>query len=313
MIRNKSFNSFDGSEIHYSIIGNGKKKVFLVHGLLTDRLTWVPFALLLRNKYTFITLEVRGHGLSENNNVTSYTGHEDCARDLSILASNILDWKNGEKAIVAAISMGNAIAWTMKQKFGDEWVEKYIVVDHSIRIQVPGFPESNVFTSNSEEFWDCANYIAEEIRKNPEYYKRKSLSDTNKEIIKRAKRAHHLVAVESVVKGGRFDLVTKFPSWIVDNAFMVATRLYSTWRSQFIIGSSYRVKSDFQDIVSSITKPMIFFVGKKNRVFDCDWQLKCINEIKPESKVYKFEHSGHELMQAEPIKFLKCFKEALDS
>jgi len=81
MIENKSFKSFDGSKIHYTKIGFGKKKVFLVHGLLTERIFVLPYTLPFLKEYTFILIGLRGHGKSENLSYpnTIRNPHIDCA------------------------------------------------------------------------------------------------------------------------------------------------------------------------------------------------------------------------------------------
>jgi pimeloyl-ACP methyl ester carboxylesterase len=315
MIHNKSFTSFDGSKIKYSKIGNGKKKVFLVHGLLTERIIWFPYALLFRNDYTFIIIELRGHGSSENKSYPNIkrNPHIDCAEDLHLLSK--IELRKGEKAIVAAVSMGNAVVWSMIDSFGDGWVEKYITIDHAIDSQIPGTPRSNIFTKNSEEFWKIGQEItADKIRKDTSgQYRDGSVFNLSKKEIEKAFRAQEIIIVESVLKEGKFGFLTLFPDSIVNIISGVFTKIYWNFSNQFIMGFAYSHRTTYSDVVSNITKPRIFFVGMKNKVFDSSWQLECIQKYAPGSKVYKFEHSGHELMQTEPIKFIKCFKEAMNS
>jgi len=312
MIKNKTFKSFDGSKIHYSLIGTGKKKVFLLHGLLQDRLPWVPFCLPLMRKYTFVLLESRGMGFSENKSILSTNVHLDIARDLSILAKKLL--VGDEKAILGAVSMGNVPIWYLKENFGSEWVEKYICIDHSLAIQISGVEESIVFTKKSNEFWSHGKFITNYIRENPVYSQSITLLQAPKHIKKRAFAAHKNVVVDSAInaKTYRFfvDLVPDLSNYIT----MIFTRYNKTWAGQYVAGASYfeENQNDFRDLVKSIDKPMIFFCGKINRAFDYDWQMKLLKENKPEAKVYTFEKSGHDLMFAEPIKFFKCFKEALE-
>lgn len=312
MIKNKTFRSFDGSKIHYSIIGTGKKKVFLLHGLLQDRLPWVPFCLPLMKKYTFVLMESRGMGFSENKSVLSENVLKDISRDLDILSKKVLS--KDEKAVLASVSMGNASAWYLKSVAGDDWVEKYICVDHALLVQVEGVEESKIFTKKYDEFYIRGKFVHEYIKENTEYCKTLTMMQLSEEIRNKLIQAHKYAAIDSAISSPRFRIfIDAFPD-LSNSIAMFFTKLNTTWVGQTIAGAVYHREEnrDFRNLVKSIDKPMIFFCGKINKAFDYDWQIKLIKENKPESKVFTFEKSGHDLMFAEPIKFLKCFKEALE-
>lgn len=311
MIKNKSFLSFDGSKICYTTVGFGKKKVFLVHGLLTDRKSWITVFLPLIHKYTFILMENRGFGSSTNESLTNLNIHKDMGHDLHLLSKIVL--RENEKAIVAGASMGNAIIWNMTVNFGDEWVEKYICVDHSLALGLPGIEESKVFLKNSDEFWANGNEVSDYVRQNPEYCRSIRLSKAPKHIREKATRAHELVVVKSVLSTTMLSPITNALPKIANVISMIFTDINRTWAGQFVGGRSYDAFRDYRETVKKIQKPMIFFCGKKSMVFDYDWQIKLINENKPGSKVYTFNNSGHDLMQSEMLKFYFCFKEALES
>lgn len=313
MIKNKTFRSFDGSKIHYSVIGTGKKKVFLIHGILQDRLPWVPFCLPLMKKYTFVLMESRGMGFSENKSILSENVLKDMSKDIDILAKRVLS--KDEKAVLASVSMGNTPAWYLKSVAGDDWVEKYICIDHSLLVQVEGVEESKIFTKKSDEFFYRGKVLHKYIKENEERLRSTTARQLPTEIRDCLIKAHKNAVIDSAINSPRFRIfIDAFPD-LSNSIAMFFTKLNTTWVGQTIAGAVYHREEnrDFRNLVKSIDKPMIFFCGKINKAFDYDWQMKLLKENKPESKVYTFEKSGHDLMFAEPIKFLKCFKEALES
>ena len=311
-VSNKSFKSFDGSKIHYSLIGTGKKKVFLLHGLLQDRLPWVPFCLPLMRKYTFVLMESRGMGFSENKSILSENVLKDISRDLDLLAKIVLS--KDERAVLASVSMGNSVAWYLKDTVGDDWVKKYICIDHALAVQVEGVEESKIFTDKSDGFFSRGVFINQYIEENAEYCKTITMMQLPDEIRNKLIQAHKYAAIDSAISSPRLKYIVGMAPNLSNYIAMILTRLNKTWVGQIVAGATYsrEENQDFRDLVKSIDKPMIFFCGKINRAFDYDWQMRLLKENKPEAKVYTFEKSGHDLMFAEPIKFLKCFKEALE-
>lgn len=94
----------NGVETHYVRRGDGPPVVF-VHGMIMSAAMWEPQADALRDAYTTIAYDVRGHGHTGGSGVTPYSV-DLFAADLEAL----LDALGVERAVVCGISMGVAVA-----------------------------------------------------------------------------------------------------------------------------------------------------------------------------------------------------------
>src|SRR5688572_20430607 len=55
----------DGARIHYTSTGHGAKTLILVHGWTCDESSWSEQAPVLAKKYRVITIDLPGHGKSD--------------------------------------------------------------------------------------------------------------------------------------------------------------------------------------------------------------------------------------------------------
>ena len=53
----------DDRKLHYNITGDGDP-IFLIHGVALDSRCWMDLPEFLKPKYTVITYDLRGHGIS---------------------------------------------------------------------------------------------------------------------------------------------------------------------------------------------------------------------------------------------------------
>jgi pimeloyl-ACP methyl ester carboxylesterase len=93
--------SFDGTELHVEVLGNGPT-VVLAHGFCMDIPSWHYTLKELSSEYRFVAYCQRGHGLSARAPTDDYT-MEALARDLEVVIGEV--WE-GEPLVVLGHSMG---------------------------------------------------------------------------------------------------------------------------------------------------------------------------------------------------------------
>jgi pimeloyl-ACP methyl ester carboxylesterase len=82
--RQPLFRSFDGTEIHYDVRGEGHP-VVLLHGFIVDGSSWEATPLyheLLRRRFKVMTLDMRGNGRSDRPHDVAAYEHDAEARDI---------------------------------------------------------------------------------------------------------------------------------------------------------------------------------------------------------------------------------------
>jgi 3-oxoadipate enol-lactonase len=101
----------DGTKLSFRVLGNGPKRIALVHSLAMDQSFWLPVAERLAGDASVLIYDCRGHGASDKP-VGPYTA-ELFARDLSELMTHI-GWPS---AVVAGASMGGCVSLAFATQF----------------------------------------------------------------------------------------------------------------------------------------------------------------------------------------------------
>lgn len=307
----KHFTSFDGSTIVYDVLGKGKKKVFLLHGLMNDRTTWLNIARALTFFHKDLTVyvpELRAHGRSTNNKFDSLTPFLDIARDIDGLANSVL--QEGEKAILVCYSL-SVVPGIMMQKYGlGQWVEKYFILDHPLEF-VKDDPIRTYFWAMGKEFEEKGISVQKYIDENKTYCENLNLEDVPEDYKKQCKRIHEII-VHCSLYNGRLGFLKNLGSILNETMMIFSTSFYTKWMQYNSIGSHYFYEElDLGEVLRDSKIPTEFGVGMKNGVFYSDWNIETINKWMPGSKVYKFHHSGHAILTTEPINVYKALKEAI--
>jgi 3-oxoadipate enol-lactonase len=101
----------DGTKLSFRVLGNGAKRIALVHSLAMDQSFWLPVAERLAGDSSVLIYDCRGHGASDKPS-GPYTA-ERFARDLSELMTHI-GW---DSAVVAGASMGGCVSLAFAAQF----------------------------------------------------------------------------------------------------------------------------------------------------------------------------------------------------
>jgi pimeloyl-ACP methyl ester carboxylesterase len=121
--------SRDGTRIHLLSHGEGGTVVFLVHGWTCNRTIYRYQQDRLKERYRVVTVELRGHGLSQVPASLDYSPDR-MAEDLKAA----VDLVNPERFVVAGHSMGGFTALRFYRLYGDEYRERLkglVIIDSS--------------------------------------------------------------------------------------------------------------------------------------------------------------------------------------
>lgn len=102
----KTFRSFDDTEIGYQVVGEGKDVIFLFNGLGGNITAWMPLVNAFAHKYKFITWDYRGLFKSKAPQDIKNLRIEDHVRDCEVL----IEKEKVKSAMVIGWSMGVQVA-----------------------------------------------------------------------------------------------------------------------------------------------------------------------------------------------------------
>jgi pimeloyl-ACP methyl ester carboxylesterase len=102
--------SYKNINIHYTDEGSGLAVVFL-HGFLESKTMWNVFATQLRAKYRIITIDLLGHGLSEN------LGYIHTMEEQAAMVFALLEFLKCQKVVLVGHSMGGYVALSFAKAY----------------------------------------------------------------------------------------------------------------------------------------------------------------------------------------------------
>lgn len=102
--------NFKGANINYNSTGRGSV-VVLIHGFLENASMWNEVIPILSKKYRVITIDLLGHGASEN------IGYIHTMEDQACLVKSLLDFLKLRRYVLIGHSMGGYISLTFAHHF----------------------------------------------------------------------------------------------------------------------------------------------------------------------------------------------------
>ena len=104
--------TYRSAEFHYTDAGSGIAVIFL-HGFLENQTMWKDIISDLPKKYRAITLDLPGHGESEN------LGYIHTMEDMAEVVNALVDTLKLKKVFLAGHSMGGYVALAFAEKYPD--------------------------------------------------------------------------------------------------------------------------------------------------------------------------------------------------
>lgn len=152
--------------IAYNIIhGRGDGTVVMVHGLVSNSMSWTTVARELSNIYTgtIISIDLRGRGMSTLSNDAEYRSFDDHVDD--IIA--VLDSNNVQRCVLVGHSMGTWLCEYILSK-RPERVAGVVLIDGGFGNDSPNDDMDRLFTDKAIRF--AISRIGKQFKSQQEYF-----------------------------------------------------------------------------------------------------------------------------------------------
>ncbi|KPA15835.1 peroxidase [Candidatus Magnetomorum sp. HK-1] len=282
----------DGKAIFVRVIGKGEP-VVLLHGFAMKASLWVPLILPFIRNYQFILPDFRGFGLSHLtpiNNSCVFTNYYEDFED-------ILDFYKIDRVALGGISMGSYVSLFYLTQKGTSRVNKFLSIDQS-----PSFKNTKNFKFGlgltNHEVWmsDFQNVMT--LLEN-------YLDEQNFFSLPDDERNYATLKFAKFISASFPSLLTKYSiRTMMKIPYIQNIFLPENWASYFRVLKNYMNNDyDLVDHIHKIDIPTTIMVGMLSEMYPYESALYLHNQIK-NSKLVKFEKSGHAIMASEPIKFM---------
>ena len=293
------FTMRDGAKIHAWVMGKGEPCV-LLHGFGGDAKIWLPFVAPFLHRHRFILPDLRGFGRSIKAPITGNCALSQFVEDVDDLMDNL----GCEKAKLGGISMG-AYACLHNQGMNRfRRISRCFIVDHSPKaVNGPEWP------------YGMHPVLTDLSRQLVTYFESEKLDDPEvpfNELPAAFQRLYIKVFRALVV----YCFPRPYQKWVVEmgsrtQIFVNKFVLNFSWHAATMCLSSYIHQNyDMREGLKDISIPVTIMMGMKSEVFPNGGVLYLDEQI-PQSRLVKFEHSGHALFFTEPVKFLRELKQFL--
>ncbi|MBW4624660.1 MAG: alpha/beta fold hydrolase [Brasilonema octagenarum HA4186-MV1] len=265
----KTFKTSDGAELSYISAGRGKS-IVLIHGWSQSAQQFKYQISAFAQRYHVIAVDLRGHGESEK--VTYGYRISRLSKDIQELISFL----QLEKPHLLAHSMGCAVVWSYLDLFGQDEIDRLVLVD-----------QSPLYTSrphwSSQEMEEAGAIVTSEQLNEMVY----ALESSSAEEVTRNTLAS---MVTNAMSTEQFE-------WIVQCNFRCPRQLAAT-----LLYNQFHM--DWRDQIVKIRKPALIIAGRKSVI---PWRSQVwINKSIPDSELEIFEETeggGHFMFIENPEKF----------
>ncbi len=290
----------DGAQLYVRVIGRGEP-VVLLHGFGSHSGHWLPYALPLARRYRFILPDFRGFGRSHRVNLNQPCLLTNYAEDLD----DILDHMGLDQVALGGISMGACTSMQYHRLTGFKRVSRYLHIDQSPSILNDDEWSHGLFgPGQGEEFAQLNNLLAE-IDQYPRGTAYRALPVAVRRRLITAMARFFCYAFHKPLHHTIVNTLARMEP--------VATRLLpmeNWWAYMDVLRAYLSQDYDMRESIRDIPVPITVMVGVHSRMYPADGQL-FVHEQAPDSRLVRFERSGHAPIVDEPLKFFRGLSEFL--
>ena len=293
------FTMRDGEKIHAWVIGKGDPCI-LLHGFAGDARVWLPFVAPFLRRHRFILPDLRGFGRSSKAPITGDCALSQFVEDVDDLMDNL----GCEKAKLGGLSMGSYVCLHNQQMNRFRRISRCFIVDHP-----PKAVNSNGWLYGMHPVWtdllrQLVTYFDSEKFDDPEVPFKELPSPFQKLYIK-VFRVLGVYCFPRLYQKRAVQIISR------TRVFLSEFALNCSWYAATKCLKSYIHQNyDMRDGLKEISIPVTIMVGMKSELFPNEGVFYLDEQI-PQSRLVKFEHSGHALFVTEPIKFRRELKRFL--
>jgi len=282
----------DGEHLSVRIIGKGKP-VMLLHGFGMESSHWLPFIIPFTYHYQFILPDFRGFGQSAftpiNNSCVFTNFYEDI--------EDIIDHYHFDQVILGGISMGAYVSLFYLSQKKHTKIQKFLCIDQSPSFKHTKTHKFGLGLDDHEQWMSDFKNVLTLLKK---YQHEKDFSalpcdERYYAVLKFAKFA----SASFPSKISRFTIQT-----LMKLPYTQLLFLPKNWRAYYTILNAY-IKNDYNliEVVQNINVQTTIFVGMLSEMYPFESSMYLHQKIQ-NSKLVKFENSGHAVMMCEPVKFM---------
>ena len=293
------FTMRDGAKIHAWVIGKGEPCI-LLHGFAGDAKIWLPFVAPFLHRHRFILPDLRGFGRSIKAPMTGNCALSQFVEDVDDLMDNL----DCEKAKLGGLSMGAYTCLHNQEMNRFRRISRCFIVDHA--------PKA---VNSPEWLYGMHPVLTDLSRQLVTYFESEKLDDPEvpfKELPSAFQKLYIKVFRALVV----YCFPRPYQKWVVEmgsrtQIYVNKFVLNCSWHAATMcLGSYIHQNYDMRDTLKDISIPVTIMMGMKSEVFPNGGVLYLDEQI-PQSRLVKFEHSGHALFFTEPVKFRRELKRFL--
>ena len=300
----------DGTPLPVSIIGKGKP-VLLLHAFGMDARQFLPFILPLTQHYQFYLPHFRGFGLASNLMLPTFDFIEQYAEDTQQVFEYMREETGVEAFHVAGISMGALVMWAYLQRFGTQYVSRYLNIDQAPIIHnQPDWQGGGVFgTRQTELFAQFTRLIthAAPYMQMEQVDSFRHLPYQLKENLLTVERSFSLLSVGTKPS----QILTKTLSYRAPHK--IALMKHATWQHKLRCLSAYvELPYDYRAVLPRVNIPTTLLIGGRSQLYGAEWQQRLVTML-PNAHSIVLPKSGHAIPMDAPIAFYKVLKQFLNS
>lgn len=284
----------DGAPIYVRTLGRGEP-VVLLHGFGSHSGHWLPYALPLAHRYRFILPDMRGFGRSHRVNLNKPCLLTNYCEDLD----DILDHLGLDQVALGGISMGACTSLQYHRLTGFARVSRYLHIDQSPCIHNDGDWSHGLFGAQQDsEFVHFKELLADIDA----YARGTAWMDMPTEIRGRLIQAmarFYTYAFHKPLHHSAVGILARFEA--------LAARLLpmqNWWAYLDVLRAYLEQDYDMRDSIADIPVPVTVMVGMHSRMYPPEGQL-LVHERAGQSRLVRFERSGHAPIVDQPLKFLR--------
>ncbi len=291
----------DGEKIYAMVVGKGETCI-LLHGYCGQGNMWLPAIFHLSRRYRFVLPDLRGYGRSNMALLGNKPAMAQYAEDID----DLMDALECEEAKLAGASLGALACLQIQQLNRFQRISHCLVIDH------PPKP-----MSTPDWAYGLHPEVTEAYRQLVECFKDEKMDDPEvpfKELpaVFKTKfiNAFLLTAVHAVPR-----LYQKWLAKIYNRIQFFSGQMpfYNSWYGTALSVDDYLNQDyDLLDILKEITIPVTIMMGTKSDMFPNEGVMYLDEQI-PQSRLVRFENSGHALFYTEPIKFIRELKRFVEA
>jgi non-heme chloroperoxidase len=262
----------------------------------------VPYVASMAHRYQFVLPDLRGFGWSRNAPVRETNAMTQYVEDID----DLIDHLSCDDIKLGGLSMGGYVCLHKQQVNRFERISRCFVIDH---------PPKAI--SNDGWAYGMHPGVTQVTRQLVDYFKREQLNDPEVPFsqLPAVFRKMYRAVYQAIFVNCLPRLYEKWAAVLYNRCRFCCNALvpFDSWYAVMVVLDDYLNNDyDMREDVKEIAIPITIMIGGKSELFP-NPGVQYLDEHIPESRLVRFERSGHALFLTEPLKFRRELQRFLTS